>query len=269
MNKKTYKMSQKQTLTKNEAKTAKLIEEIQKLKEQHESSRIAQQKENESLRKELSLLKLEMAKLEDKYSVQSKVTEALSGEVDRLEQYGRRHCVLIKGIPPVRNEDNHALEESVKEILTKDVQLPARHVADLDKAHRVGPVFKDKSGARQQNTIVRFKSHTARYQTYLQRKKVLTSNKKIKITPSLTNRRRKLLLDAQKKFGENPAIQYIFCDIHGDLKLKLHDPYEGNCFHNFNSVSDISWLLHELSQVLVDENSGDENPGDENPSGDE
>jgi len=230
--------------------------ELQNLKSELKSQNELHKKELDTLKSEIRLLKQVVSKNEDKLCVQGRVNDALSNEVDRLEQYGRRNCILLKGLTPARNEKNEELTEKVKNIISHDLNLPPAAVADFDKTHRVGPIFKDKKGNLQQTTIIRFKSHEARYKAYL--KRGIVKNKGLNLTPSLTNKRRKLLDAAIEKYGGNDFIEFIFCDIHGDLKVKLCKAVRNNHFHIFKSLENIQWLLHDLSEQDFDDDVEDE-----------
>ena len=95
----------------------------------------------------------------------------LKREVDRLEQYGRHHSVVIRGIPAVENETTAELTEKVKHILRTALSITSEFVKDFEKTHRIGKVFETEEGERRQDVILRMKSHSARYNIYDTRKK--------------------------------------------------------------------------------------------------
>ena len=235
--------------------------ELEELKKQIQSIQKQHRQEIDELKKQVSNLQLEMSKSEDRSMVQERVNDALRREVDRLEQYGRRNCLVFKGVPPAHNESVGGLTTKVRKVLSDDLKLSDKQLADLDKTHRIGPVLTDAKGKKFQNTIVRFKSHSVRYAAYLKRGTV--RKKGLKITPSLTNRRRKLLDYANENYSENPAVDFVFCDIHGDLKVKLKEKVRGKNFHLFNSLDDIQWLLHEVSQEDHETSSPEVESGNE------
>ena len=67
----------------------------------------------------------------------------LKREVDRLEQYGRRHSVVIRGIPAVEGESTADLTEKVKNVLRNDLAIK-QEIKDFDKTHRIGRCSKPK-----------------------------------------------------------------------------------------------------------------------------
>ena len=68
---------------------------------------------------------------------------------------------------------------------------PPQEVNDLGKTHRIGPVYKGRK-----DVIVRITTHSARYTIYGKRK--TCKNKWVRITPSLTDKRRKMLLEVNR-----------------------------------------------------------------------
>ena len=92
-----------------------------------------------------------MDEIEAKALVSSQVTSLLEIELDRLNQYGRRTSLIIKGIPVKERETNEEIEKKVLKIITDDLQL-ADEAGELDKTHRIGPKH---DGGKTQDVIVR------------------------------------------------------------------------------------------------------------------
>ena len=97
---------------------------------------------------------------------------------------------------------------------------------DFDKAHRVGKI-KEINGSKQQDIIVRFKSHSARYKVFNHRK-TLKHYKKIR--PKLTQRRGKLLYDASLLVENIESVDFVLANMHEDLQLRLKETYDGKQF---------------------------------------
>ena len=113
----------------------------------------------------------------------------------------------------------------------------------MDKTHRIGPVYSTQNGDRQ-DVIVRMKSHSARYAIYNKRKN--SKNNNIRIKPSLTEKRRKLLTEAYKKYENNEKVHFVFCDEHGDLKVRLNSPVNRKYVYRFKTINDIDELIDKL-----------------------
>ena len=187
--------------------------------------------------------------MEAKMLVSSQVTNMLEKEVDRINQYGRRSSLVIKGIPLKERETNDDIKAQVLKIIREDLQLE-QEAKDLDETHRIGP--KNDEG-KTQDIIIRMKSHSSRYAIYNKRK--TGNNKNIKITPSITNKKRTLLTTAKSKFEGHPAINFIYIDINGDLKIRLNEPIKDRFAFPFEDIDDIENLFMTLTNEAP-ENDG-------------
>ena len=192
----------------------------QKLQQQQQES--AKDKEIASLREELKRVNERMDVMESQIAVTARVNTMLAQEIDRLEQYGRRNSIVIRGIKPDDTEDNAKLKECVRQVVGEGLNMKSEFNRDFDKTHRIGPVLDTPHGKRQ-DVIVRFKSHATRYQVYHRRKELKDKNKDIRITPSLTKNRRKLLSQARKDFEPHPNVNFIYASDHGDVKVRFHN----------------------------------------------
>ena len=115
----------------------------------------------------------------------------LADEIDDLEQYSRRNCLLIHGIPESQKEDTTAacIENINKKL---KVNLNRDH---LDRTHRVGK--RKPSGEKPRPIIMKFISYTKRQAVFTTKKNLKGSN--LLITESLTTKRMAVLRAAQKK----------------------------------------------------------------------
>ena len=198
------------------------------------------QEEIASLRAEVKELRERMEVVESQAAITAQVNATLAKEIDRLEQYGRRNSIVIRGIPPNKDETNKDLKENVRKIVAEELGMPKDFGHDFDKTHRIGPVLETEKGPRQ-DVIVRFKSHSTRYNVYLKRKDVKT--KTIRITPSLTSKRRKLLSQAQEQYRNHPDVNFIYVNIHGDVKVRFHNKFRGHFVHDVYSMEQLNELM--------------------------
>ena len=136
--------------------------------------------------------------LESENVVSKHVTNKLSIELDRLDQYHRRSNVVISNVLKLESESSEDVKEKVKDILTAELKLPAA-VAGIDKLYRIGKT-RETNGKETQDIIVRFRSHRTRYEVYEKRK----SSKNIKVKPNLTKRRqtRGITIDREQLYGK-------------------------------------------------------------------
>ena len=207
------------------------------------STVLALQAKMEELQKHVVKLEQRLEEVESKAEITSRINDALVKEIDRLEQYERRHSVVIRGVAHDANETIEQLYGKVKKVVSNQLQLGEDFEKDFDKTHRIGPVFKTNEGGERQDIIVRFKSHSSRYKVYNNRKKINKERSKIRIAPSLTNFRRKLLKNARDAYEQEDHVDCIFCDQHGDLKIKFKNNVDGKLYHTFCNSDEISKLV--------------------------
>ena len=190
---------------KQQQKQQKEQQQQQQQQQKHNGS-LTKDEEIASLRQQLQAMEARMQAVEAQVAITSKVNSLLSIEIDRLEQYGRRNSVVIRGILPKDSETNEDLKQSVKTVVG-ELGMKEQFNRDFDKTHRIGPVLDTPQGKRQ-DVIVRFKSHSTRYEVYRKRKEL--KNKSVRITPSLTKKRRKLLSTARSEYDGHEDVNFIY-----------------------------------------------------------
>ena len=121
-------------------------------------------------------------------------------------------------------------------------------IKDVDKFHRTG-FIKTSHGSRKQtqNIIIRFKSHRSRYECLGKKK----SAKSGKISPNLTKRCGKILYDASKTIKDNDikSVEFVFANHHGDLQVRLANPYEGKQVYPLQSLKELDDFLLERNLI--------------------
>ena len=136
--------------------------------------------------------------MEDRDSLMAK-TENLEDELDDLQQYSRRTCLLIHG---VKEEKEENVETVVNNVIKDEVKVKL-DVKDVARTHRLG---KKRSDDKPRPIIVRFLS-------YRQWAKVFSSKKNLKgkktfISENLTKKRYSLLQTCIEKFGNKNVWSY-------------------------------------------------------------
>ena len=119
--------------------------------------------------------------------------KSLSSEIDDLEQYSRRNCLVLHGA----NESN---DENTNEIIIKtfseELGVEIKE-DDLDRSHRLGkPKRKDN---KPRPIIVKFARYAVRREIFMNKRKL--KGKRLLITESLTSSRMQALGEAQKNMG--------------------------------------------------------------------
>ena len=116
-----------------------------------------------------------------------------SSQIDALEQYGRRNCLLIHGIPETKDEDTDSIfTDTIKTHL--DVSVKQR---DLDRTHRLG----ERKEGKVRPIIGKFARYNKRKEVFQNKKKFKGSN--IMLTESLTRKRVLMLNAAKVRFGKD------------------------------------------------------------------
>lgn len=140
---------------------------------------------------ELSILKgqLQLIKLH---------LQQVDNKLDEAEQYSRRNCLLLHGVPETPDEEPHAAA-----IAVLNGKLNAGlSIRDFDRAHRIGKPKRTaaevvSSGKRP--IIIKFLRYQDRDVVW--RNKRMLKDSGMLITESLTNIRHRILQEARDRFG--------------------------------------------------------------------
>ena len=204
-----------------------------------------------TLKDENKLLKARVLVLEDQVAVSNNTSEKLRTEIDRLDQYHRRHNIMLKNVAVPKKPSQDEDEKFVKTLFTKELKLNDAF-EDVDKLHRLGPV-RNKDGKKTQDIIVRFRSHSMRYKVYSERKKAKT-----KIRPNLTKRRMDILYRASKLVENVDPVHFVFANEHGDLVLRLNEKVDDKQYFDFKTMEELKETLRELKIDFVDDMDADD-----------
>ena len=209
------------------------------------------------LKEQIKSLNNKIRKLDAEKSVASHVSEILKENLDSISQYTRRPCLIVEGIPYVKGESIDDVENAAKKVFKENFGLEEEEIEnELDKAHRVGPVF----NGGDQKIIVKFKSHKFKEKVFKEKK--ANQDEKIKIKPSLTKRRNDLLSYARDLCEGHVNIHFVFADCHGNLKIRTRDRVNNRFVFGFNNELELSSLLVKVDKTIGsyrdDYNTGDE-----------
>ena len=109
--------------------------------------------EKELLKRVANLEKI-VERLQSELYITKNVYTLLSNEIDNLQQYQRRHCIVIDGLRTSPNETSDQVTKKVEKVPTENLQFDPEEVNyQIDKCYRIGPI-NTKDGT--QSTIVRF-----------------------------------------------------------------------------------------------------------------
>ena len=177
--------------------------------------------------------------LESTVSMLQNHVKVLKQHTDQNEQYSRRTCLRITGIPPEDNEKAASVLNKVKKVFQElDVEVPD---CCIDRAHRIGRRYK-KDGVELQTVICKFT--TWRHRTDVYRKRRATD--KYRISVDLTKLRLDLLKSARDMVENIQYVDYVFADVNCQLRVKLKD----GSFFNFNNESELEEILVNNAPLL-------------------
>ena len=149
--------------------------------------------------------------LQEQISELKKQNRAIAASCEETEQYSRRLCLRIDGVPSVDKETSSDVLEKVKEICAEsNLEIPD---SNLDRAHRIGKSYFDKiKKVKCKSIIVRF--NTFRHRTLLYRaKKDIKQKKGYKIRLDLTKQRSLMLSEANKLASNNQNANLCYADV--------------------------------------------------------
>ena len=143
--------------------------------------------------------------------IQKRRVDTYEREIEDLQQYSRRNCILIHGIPEEREENTGEL---ALDIFNNKLGLGV-DLSELDRTHRLGPrpvADDDDTNSQDENEckirpiIVKFLSYRVRSTVIKARRNL--KGKKISITEALVKGIRDLLRKAQERVGFRNAWSY-------------------------------------------------------------
>lgn len=113
--------------------------------------------------------------------------------IDALEQYSRRNCALLHGVPETDGENTDTLFiATIAQHLGVEVKP-----RDLDRSHRIGARRADGAG---RPIIAKFARYNARARVFREKRKFKGTN--LMLTESLTKRRVGILNAARDHYGK-------------------------------------------------------------------
>ena len=134
-----------------------------------------------------------ITQLEERVKELEKEKKDIYDNIDEMEQYSRRNCLLLHGVRENSNENtDDIVVKTISENLDIDIQKE-----DLDRTHRVGKGNRADGKARP--IIIKFARYNVRRNVYSNKRKL--KGKSLLITESLTAARVRLLKQAQTRYG--------------------------------------------------------------------
>ena len=130
--------------------------------------------------------------LEETIDILTEKNKSLTSDVDELEQYSRRNCLLLHGVQENKSENTNDI---VLKTMSEELDIEIKENG-LDRTDRIGN--RNRKDGKPRAIIVKFTRYTTRNKIYSNKKKL--KEKKYLITESLMSRRYHLLKEAQEKY---------------------------------------------------------------------
>ena len=117
------------------------------------------------------------------------------------------------------------------------------NVNDVDKCQRIG--LTDNDG--KQNIIIKFTKHSTAAKVFRDGRKLSkTDQLEETLRTSLTRQRQNLLTFARNLCAEAEEINFIFSDIHGNLKIRLKESIGNRQVYSFRNKMELAKILAKL-----------------------
>ena len=231
-----------------------LMQRINDLEYQVQSQSMYNLVQNDKIRKleqRVDTLEGQLMVVHSRFSVRDHIIEGLKGEVQRLQQFTRRYTVSVSGIEKKKDEDPDSLREEVLKLVSEVTSTTTEH--DIDKFHRNGRTY---NNGKDQEILIRFKSHSAKEAFYRGRKTLPPARKEVKIRPSLSTNQQNLLKEAQDlvddyklREGIKNPVDFVFANIHGETQVKFKNKFRGSLFATFRNIKDLIYILNQAQAV--------------------
>ena len=179
------------------------------------------------LRERITTLESSNKNLQDANDKLTARVAALEAQADQAEQYSRRNCLRISGIPETTGENTDNIVLSIANDIDSEVRLQ-----DIDRSHRVGNLNKKRSKPRE--IIVKFSTYRARANFYQQRTLMKErGHEGTFINEDITKKRSEYLYEARKLFKSNKLKGCWSSD--GTILVKDND----DKVHRITSLNDL------------------------------
>ena len=191
---------------------------------------------------EIDQLKTRHSHLEGRVAILENLVKLQEIKTDDVEQYGRRLCLRVNGIPVENGERVKDLENRLHQEFSN---MGLNILKDaIDRVHRIGRKFEiedaDEDGqvtgvSVQQQVIIRFTNWRDHTQIYRERKR----SKSLKFKVDLTKRRVNLLDKARRETQHVEGIKFVFADINYRLNVRFTD----DSVKAFNSETELASII--------------------------
>ena len=190
----------------NDLKNDILIEIKEQIKNEVTAAINNEMKKREELESAVSMLQQHVREYQKRIDMED--------DGEELEQYGRRLCLRIDGVPSTDKETSDEVLEKVKSLASESgCDIPD---VVIDRAHSIGKEYRDKrSNVSCKSIIVRFTTFRHRTIFYRNRNKL----KKAKVKIDLTKRMYDIYTDVVNFVKNYSKVNFVMVDINCLLKV--------------------------------------------------
>lgn len=182
----------------------------------------------------LSGLNEKLSSLESENSELKKRVKTLEDAAEEADQYSRRTCLLISGMPEEQDENTDELMCTLARAIDVDI-IPR----DIDRTHRLGkPSTEAAPRTKPRNIVVKFATYNMRRAFY--KAKSLTKDRGYRgvfINEHLTKSRSKLLYEARRRVKSNQLKSAWSSD--GNILTRTTDAEGRDRVRKISSVNDL------------------------------
>lgn len=147
--------------------------------------------------------------------------QSLEIAADAAEQYSRRNCVRVSGVPESSDEFTDNLVLGIADAIGININME-----EIDRSHRIG---KPRPNSKRRDIIVQFSTYRSRQKLYLNRTKLKSSGHEgVYVNEDLTKHRSDLLFRARQMVkarilaGSWSSDGVVLIKAHKDNKMSVH-----------------------------------------------
>ena len=118
-----------------------------------------------AIKKELAVRDEKIEALQKQLDEKVSEIDDLNVQIDEIEQYSRKYCINIKGVPETQREDPIEIVMNIADGIGVSLQA-----TDIDVAHRIGRLDRSARGPRTRDLCVKFRSYQKRQEMWQSRK---------------------------------------------------------------------------------------------------
>ena len=185
----------------------------------------------------IAVLQEHVKNLKLQNEILSSKCDKAAADCEDVEQYGRRLCLRINGIPPKEGAEKseEVLDKVKAEIASAGIAIPDNMI---DRAHRIGGKFTDRVTKKPaQSVLVRFTTFRHRTEVYYARKSM-----NVRVGLDLTKHRYLLFKDAFNLVKDLPVVKFIYADVNCRLKVRFTDESRDDEF--FSSIDQLHGIIN-------------------------